>query len=533
MKKILSIVDKTGSAIHRLEEMNRVRLPHLEYHVCTLHPKRPSQEEVQAIKSILDSGVDVIHAAYWKSAMKFIELFGEQKVPVVLTHQNEHNINDTEKNHWEWKDQEWSAQVSKNLWQKEQLAKQGIETTYIRHGYESQDLKYAVDLTKEKTVLYVGQIKKVKGVRELADACKRLGYALKIIGHVSESEYYYDLIEKYGDIITHVKDVPNEQMASYYHTARVYVCNSDDGTESGTMPITEAMACGIPVVTRRIGHVRDMGEHKKNMWVRSGSYTDIEDLMEGLKMVVENDDIANDLRENAWKTVRPYNADLQAIEYEKLFKRVVHKEPSVSLIIPTCDRHEVLQENLSSLNEQSYDNFEVVIANDGLGDLSKIIDTSLYRYPVKFVKTKDHEGYNLAEARNRGVIAASGKILVFCDDRLKMDQNAIHAFVTFLTSLPEKNKTWIWGSKGAFKSFVENFSCAYRQQIINAGMFCERIEEYGGMTQEVSSRYSAQGFDFQWCPEATAEPIIGTHSKSRNREAIVRSKMQLCKMGFN
>ncbi|MBU1759384.1 MAG: glycosyltransferase, partial [Bacteroidetes bacterium] len=47
--------------------------------------------------------------------------------------------------------------------------------------------------------------------------------------------------------------------------------------ESGTLPILEAMACGVPVLTRNIGHVPDLFDGK-NMVIREGEQNDVEDL---------------------------------------------------------------------------------------------------------------------------------------------------------------------------------------------------------------------------------------------------------------
>lgn len=115
-----------------------------------------------------------------------------------------------------------------------------------------------------------------------------------------------------------------------------------------------------------------------------------------------------------------------------------------------------------------------------------------------------------------------------------MHPSAIESFVRKLIegSNEKPQKVWVWGSKGAFKTFVENFSAAWRRSIIDAGMFNERIDRYGGMTQEVSSRYGAQGFRFEFCPSAIAQPMISSHSKSRHRADIIQSKVDLYKLGF-
>ena len=530
--KIVSFADKEGSAIDRLAKMNQKRFGHLKYkHMC-VHPKRPS-EEVMAKARELIKWADVIDAVYWKTAVLLRKLFPEmENKKIILTHQNEHNILDTEKNHWEWKDMVWDKIVAKNQWQYKHLKSSSCDPIFIRHAVEFDDFSFIPQLTKEKVVGYVGQIKKVKGVRELKQACDQLGYKLMIIGKPSEAEYWANF-NKEG--LIHYTDVPDGKIGELFHQMRVFCCNSDDGTESGTMPILEAMVAGIPVVTRKIGTVRDVGKHQENMIIREGKYTDVEDLKASLRILMENEDISNELRENAWRAVRPYHPEVQSREYNKLYHKVLYpNSPIVSILMPTFNRAHLLTEQFEVLNNQTYQNFEVVICDDGSTDETKSIvqeARGLYDYPIKYVNTGDTKAYGLAKVRNLGVIESIGEIIVLCDDRLRLDPDAIKALVEKLQG-NDNHKYWVWGSKGQFKQFVENFSATWRKNLIDGGMFNERMTQYGGLTQETNARYTRQGIKFDWCPEALATPIMGTHSKSKHRQDIIKSKMTLFKMDF-
>lgn len=536
---IAIISDKEGSAIWRLGEMNRKRLPHLNItHVC-VHPKRPSQEQLDAAELALEQA-DVIDWHYWKSAVLLRKLYPAitEGKPNILRHTNEHNILDTEKNHWEWKDMQWGVHVASNKWQQAELKRQGIDSTLVRLVAEFDNFEYTPTLTDQKIVGMVGQIKKVKGVREVKKACDELGYTLMLIGSPSEAEYWDNLVK--DGVMLHSK-VPDAEIGALYNQMRAFVCNSDDGTESGTMPILEAMVAGIPVVTRRIGHVRDMGEHMKNMYIRTGKYTDIEDLKNGLRMIVENEDVSNQLREAAWRTVRQYHPDVMAREYERLYRRVLYpNQPTVSVIMSTYNRSNLLPDHFDAIDAQTYKNVEVVVCDDGsTDDTADKVEQARARgqVVVRYINTLNvpsedgSKKYGLAHARNLGLIEAIGDIVVICDDRHRMDVGAIQAFVERLLAEPDK-KIWLWGSKGVFKQFVENFSCTWRRTLIDGGMFNERMDVYGGMTQEVNNRFNRQGIKFEWVPQALAEVVFNTHSKSKHRKDIIKSKIRLYKMGF-
>ena len=547
--KILSIADKEGSAIDRLAKMNLKRWTHAQVvHTC-VHPKRPEQAQVDFVRQMAKQ-VDIIDFQYWKTAVTLRKLLPElEGKKMVLTHHNEHNIVGDQ----EWKQYQWDAHVVKNGWQYKQLVDQGINPVLIRHAIEFDCFSFTPVLNlEEPRAIHVGQIKKVKGVRELANACRDLKIGLTIVGKPSEAGYWEDFRKEYMDGdqsswpgVTYLCDVPDDEIGKVYAASSVFVCNSDDGTESGTMPILEAMASGIPVVSRSIGLVRDVGKDAKNMIVRKGAYTDVEDLKAAIFSIISNKAFADELREAGWRSVRQYHPDIQAREYDRLFRRVMHGKDSktVSIIMPTYNRAQALVEQFEALNNQTYKDFEVVVCDDGCTDNTYNVvreAIKLHSFPIRYVETgnKANEAgdkkYGLAHARNLGVIESIGSILVFCDDRLIMHPDAIGNFVKKLTTMSEdhKQKVWVWGSKGAFKSFVENFSATWRRTLIDGGMFNERIDEYGGMTQEVSNRFGAQGVKFDWCPESLAEPIIKTHSKAHNREAIIRSKIKLYKMGF-
>jgi glycosyltransferase involved in cell wall biosynthesis len=111
----------------------------------------------------------------------------------------------------------------------------------------------------------------------------------------------------------------------------------------------EAMAVGVPVLTRNIGQVPELS-NGKNMVVRKGEVDDIEDLKTELKDLVEGSK-AKDIRENAWDTVKTCGDVRRAREYEQLWWSILNKKSLVSVIVPTFNRLEVLQQVITALME--------------------------------------------------------------------------------------------------------------------------------------------------------------------------------------
>ena len=105
-----------------------------------------------------------------------------------------------------------------------------------------------------------------------------------------------------------------------------------------------------------------------------------------------------------------------------------------------------------------------------------------------------------------------------------MDSKAVEEFVK--AWLP---RIWLWGIKDESpKGFIENFSCIERRELIKGGMFNERMDTYGGMSQEIRERFSSR-LDFQLVnsAKATASRAKG---KAGRRKDIIESKLKLFKL---
>jgi glycosyltransferase involved in cell wall biosynthesis len=87
--------------------------------------------------------------------------------------------------------------------------------------------------------------------------------------------------------------------------------------------------------------------------------------------------------------------------------------PFVSVVVPTYNRLYPLAELLESLNRQTYRYFEVIVVNDG----GERVDDIVALYPelrVHLIHCRDNVGH--VEARNIGVKAAKGELIMLCDD---------------------------------------------------------------------------------------------------------------------
>lgn len=102
---------------------------------------------------------------------------------------------------------------------------------------------------------------------------------------------------------------------------------------------------------------------------------------------------------------------------------------SFSVILPTKDRPQDLQNALRSLAVQTHENFEVVVVNDGIGDVRKIIDDSpLSQSSIPVQHCWDECETGPSAARNRGIELARCDVLAYLDDDFfKPNHLEVHA----------------------------------------------------------------------------------------------------------
>lgn len=106
----------------------------------------------------------------------------------------------------------------------------------------------------------------------------------------------------------------------------------------------------------------------------------------------------------------------------------------VSVIIPTNKRHSYLLEAIESAQNQTYQNIEIIVVNDGGGgELTEWLGLSCP--DVKVVSLEKNVGPGLA--RNAGVENCSGEFVAFLDSDDKWLENKIEKQIEFAKENPD------------------------------------------------------------------------------------------------
>ena len=519
MLKVVVVCDKTGTAIDRLCQGVAKYHDNLEYIVCDVHPKRPDPDQLARFEEAIKDA-DIIDYQYFRTAEKLRELYPELKnIPSILSHNNPYSINEGN-----WND--YQIVVANNKTMEVDLSR--ITTArleYVPLTVDADFWTFNSDWQPDNQVIMVAnRIESKKGILEVAIACAELKIKFVLVGAISDSNYFNDIMATNN--VEFFEQISDEKLKELYYKSKLHICNSQDNFESGTLPVLEAMLCGVPVITRKVGHIPDL-YNGSNMIINKNDNQDVVKLIELIKKTLTKD--LSVIRDKAWQTAKTRNNERRAYGYQKLYRSLVSDDKTVSIIVPVCGNPETTRECLMAIGEQTYKNIEVVVVDDGSGDSNlKVVNEfrGNTNYLVRYISSYNND-YGLARARNMGIVNATGELVVFCDQRMRLDVRAIQQFVNNV-----KPRTWLYGNKGTKKEFVENFSCIYRSDLIHIGMFCERMDQYGGLSQETRSRARYNGFKTEYVPSAIATPSGKSGNKHSKKANIIKMKNRLWKMGM-
>ncbi len=194
----------------------------------------------------------------------------------------------------------------------------------------------------------------------------------------------------------------------------------------------------------------------------------------------------------------------------------LQKSLLISVIIPVYNGERFIRETIESVLNQTFQDFEIIIINDGSTDSTLTIVSSFSDPRIK-VFTYPNRG--LSTSRNRGIHLASGKYLAFLDaddlwtsGKLKAQVNALEenphaALVYSWTDQADESGQFLehgahWDLSGdVFEKLLQrNFLDCGSNPLVRASVF----EELGGFDESLPS---AEDWDM-WLRIALQHPMI-------------------------
>ena len=103
--------------------------------------------------------------------------------------------------------------------------------------------------------------------------------------------------------------------------------------------------------------------------------------------------------------------------------------PKVSVIVPVYNSEKYIERCLNSILEQNYNDFELIVINDGSKDKSlEILKDYQNKFP-QIITLIDQENMGVAKTRNNAIKMAKGKYIIFIDNDDFIDKDYIETFV--------------------------------------------------------------------------------------------------------
>jgi len=473
-----AIGNLTNDIIRHNPRFNWVKIP--------VHPRAVTEHLFNIKLELKNQGIDFWHAQYWNSAVQLMKYEPKLKqIPKLLSHHNHYAL---EKEDW----RVFNGLHIATHWGQEVLKRKHEFVYYVPYGVDLDRFSFMDNYPPQKPAIgYVGRVVPWKNLDKICAAAKKLGYRVFGSGYVDDPKYW-ETIDKSN--LTYYGGVGRGTMAAanvkddLYAQMTVFVGYYTGEKETGTLPLLEAMARGVPVMVTSQGMARDIIEDGKN-----GIIFTPDNFEEKLQQLINDKDLRESLRQTAWKTIKNYPTERFARETARMYYDIIwNHQPVISVIIPTFNRWEQLMQTIVSIDNQEYPAKEIIVCDDGSTDNTRAAVEEIKKKiftPIMYVNTYDTEHYGLAKARNMGVMEALGSILLFLDDRFTLQSGALEQ----IAQCPD-NK-WMWGrkmSKGIAstkRAFIENFSWIKKRDFVNGGMFNERMNVYGGLSQITREQY--------------------------------------------
>jgi len=116
-----------------------------------------------------------------------------------------------------------------------------------------------------------------------------------------------------------------------------------------------------------------------------------------------------------------------------------NKQNLVSIVMPAFNCKDCILDAIISVLRQTYQDFEIIIVNDGSIDNTKsVIDETMKKYPDK-IRYFYQPNMGLSAARNRGIKEAGGEFIALLDSDDELAPNALEECISVL-----RNNKYDW-----------------------------------------------------------------------------------------
>lgn len=231
----------------------------------------------------------------------------------------------------------------------------------------------------------------------------------------------------------------------------------------------------------------------------------------------------------------------------------VKNKPTVSVIIPTYNRAYLIGRAIQSVLNQTYQDFEIIVVDDGSTDNTEEIVRSFKNKRIKYIRHEKNKGG--AAARNTGIKVARGEYIAFQDSddewlpeklerQMRVFENApleVGVVYTGFYRLQNNKKTYIPSSRiiqkegNIFSNLLKGNFVTMQAAVVKTGCF-----ERAGMFDENLPRLQdwelfiriAKYYHFKCIDEPLVISYYQPHSISADKNALIRAQRLILEKHF-
>ncbi len=278
---------------------------------------------------------------------------------------------------------------------------------------------------EEKVVLAVARLVPRKGIDVLIEAVHSLKTVarLVVIGQGPDQAR----LERLTPLLTHVTD---QERDLWYAAADVFalpVREEKNDVEGFGIVFLEAAMAGLPVVAGQSGGVSEAVVDGV-----TGALVHPRDAVALAKAIDAflKDPLRAEVFGNAGK-----RRVLESFRWHDRAAALKAAHPLVSIVIPVYNRIHLLEKTLRSLVRQTYQNFELIIIDDGSSqDVTSVVEKYKNKFSMHVERLPCNQGAPVA--RNRGFTLSRGEYVLFLDADVVLHWSALERYVSTLREHP-------------------------------------------------------------------------------------------------
>ena len=346
----------------------------------------------------------------------------------------------------------------------------------------------------------VSRIEPKKGLTYLAEAIalmrdRDIPVEWHLIGGVDDSDasraYARELDDRIQALdlgrIVHLEGRLSEKaINAYFRNAHLFVApfvETATGDKDGIpTALLEAMSSGLPVVGTDAGSIREVIDADRDGLIVA--QRDPRALADAIAALAADPDRQAALGREAARTVRArFDAAAGELVFHERVRQILpsgaaapRPSPRVSVVLIFLDAERFLADAIDSVFLQSYDDWELLLVDDGSRDGSSALARGLAtRHPgkVRYLEHPDHRNLGMSPSRNLGIQNAAGEFVAFLDADDVWSPVKLAQQVAILDAHPEAGM--VFGRAEYWHGWTGSAADRARDEVPQLGIEADRV----------------------------------------------------------